>query len=59
MEQKKIIFESSEMIGRVFGAYDSNIKIIENNDLLDLFDCFEDIVSDVPILTKEEQKKYQ
>ena len=30
MEQKKIVFESPEMIGKVFGAYDSNIKIIEN-----------------------------
>lgn len=30
MEQEKIPFESSEQIGIVFGAFDSNVKMIEN-----------------------------
>ncbi len=30
MEQIKVAFDSPEQIGRVFGVYDSNIKIVEN-----------------------------
>lgn len=30
MEQIKIAFDSPEQIGRVFGAFDSNVKIVEN-----------------------------
>ncbi len=30
MEQIKIVFDTPELIGKIFGAFDSNIKIIEN-----------------------------
>lgn len=42
----------------ILSEYNS-LKNNNDSNQMDLFDCFEDVVSDVPILSKEEQKKYQ
>ena len=50
MEQKKIVFESPEMIGKVFGAYDSNIKIIENAFGVNVYNRIGDGVDSVVVM---------
>ena len=50
MEQRKIIFESSDMIGKVFGAYDSNVKIIENAFGVNVYNRIGDGVDSVVVM---------
>ena len=50
LEQKKIVFESPEMIGKVFGAYDSNIKIIENAFGVNVYNRIGDGVDSVVVM---------
>lgn len=50
LEQKKIIFESPEMISKVFGAYDSNIKIIETAFEVNVYNRIGDGVDSVVVM---------
>ena len=42
----------------ILSEYNS-LKNNKDSNQLDLFDCFDDVVSDVPILSRQEQKQYQ
>lgn len=64
MNEKKLEHLICSQTFHKFGDVDiilSEYNSLKNNNSnqLDLFDSFDDIVSDVPILSKQEQKKYQ
>lgn len=55
MEQIKITFDSPEQIGRVFGAFDSNIKIVENAFGVNIYNRIGDVGDAVVVMGEDGQ----
>jgi len=53
MEQIKIAFDSPDQIGRVFGAFDSNIKIVENAFGVNIYNRIGDVGDAVVVMGED------